>query len=187
MKKILVVSGHTNLENSVANKAILEEFSKLFPNAEIDYLDQLYPDFKIDVAAEQKKLIDADIIILQFPIFWYHMPSIMERWMEETFTHGFSHGRTGNKLKGKKLIASFTTGAPKELYKKDGVMGYEIDEFLPSIKATSKLTQMDFVGYIHTGGVSYQNRSDEKAIAEMKEKAILHAHKVANLVNKIEK
>ena len=71
MQNILVVSGHTDLNNSVANKAILERLENKLPQAEFVYLDKLYSDFQIDVEAEQEKLLNADIIVLQFPIFWY--------------------------------------------------------------------------------------------------------------------
>ena len=53
MKNVLVVSGHTDLNDSVVNKLVLEEVKKLIPEAEIDCLDELYPDFKIDAKAEQ--------------------------------------------------------------------------------------------------------------------------------------
>lgn len=186
MKNILIVSGHTNLENdSVANKTIIEELAKKLPEAEIDYLDQLYPDFKINVEVEQEKLIKSDIIVLQFPIFWYTMPSLMSKWMEDTFQHGFSHGSTGDKLKGKKLIASFTTGAPAELYHKDAPMGHEIEEYLPAIQSTCGLCGMEFVGFVYTGGVSYQSRKGAEAIAAMKVKSIEHADRVVTLVNSL--
>ena len=71
MKNILVISGHTNLEASVANKKILEVLAERLPDAEIVKLDRLYPDFRIDVAAEQARLLKADVIVLQFPVFWY--------------------------------------------------------------------------------------------------------------------
>ena len=54
MKHVLVVSGHTDLNDSVANKTIMEELAKRVPSAEFDYLDKLYPDYQIDVAAEKK-------------------------------------------------------------------------------------------------------------------------------------
>lgn len=185
MKNILIISGHTDLNDSVANKNILEKFEQALPEAEIVYLDKLYPDFQIDVAAEQAKLLEADIIVLQYPIFWYHMPSIMERWMEETFQHGFSHGTDGDKLKGKKVIASFTSGSPEEAYQKDGDLGYDVEDLLPPIKLTCKLTQMDFAGYVYTGGVSYQSRVEPKAMASIKEKALIHADKVIKLAQKL--
>jgi NAD(P)H dehydrogenase (quinone) len=63
MQKVLIISGHPNLEASFANKAILEQTIKLFPDVEVSRLDLLYPDFKIDINAEQQKLTNADIII----------------------------------------------------------------------------------------------------------------------------
>lgn len=39
----------------------------------------------------------------------------MKQWLDEVFVHGFAHGSTA-KLGGKKLILSFTTGAPQALY-----------------------------------------------------------------------
>lgn len=152
MKNTLVISGHTDLSASVANKTILETIAQRLPQAEIVRLDSLYPDFKIDAQAEQQRLLKADVIVLQFPVFWYSAPSLLERWMEETFRHGFSHGSTGDKLKGKKLVLSFTTGAPAEMYSHEGPMGYTIDEFLPCYKATCKLCGMEFAGYVFTGG-----------------------------------
>ena len=46
MKKILIVSGHTDLNNSAANKSILENHESALPQAEFIYLDKLYPDIK---------------------------------------------------------------------------------------------------------------------------------------------
>jgi glutathione-regulated potassium-efflux system ancillary protein KefF len=185
MKNILIISGHTDLNDSVANKGILAHYKTVLPEAEIVYLDKLYPDFKINIKAEQARLVKADIIILQYPFFWYHMPSIMERWMEETFEHGFSHGSTGDKLKGKKLIASFTMGSPAEDYRKKGPVGYEVEDFLPPLKATCALTQMEFAGYVYTGSVSYQSRNDPQKLAAIKKKAVEHADKVVALVKNL--
>ncbi len=178
MKNILIVSGHTDLNNSVANKKILQELNKRLPNAEIDYLSKLYHDYKIDVEKEQNKLLKADIIVLQYPVFWYSMPSLLERWMEETFKHGFSHGSTGDKLKGKKVIASLTTGAPAQTYN-------NIDDFLNPIKSSCKLCQMEYVGNIVTYGVSYQLRNEKGK--EIEEKAIDHADRLIEMLENYKK
>ena len=53
MAQILIISGHTDLSQSVINKQILENLSSKLPKAEIIKLDQLYPDFKIDTKKEQ--------------------------------------------------------------------------------------------------------------------------------------
>ncbi len=151
MKKILIVSGHPDLNDSFANKTILEETKKLLPEAEFVYLDKLYPDFCINVQAEQECLLRADIIVLQYPLFWYSAPSLLHRWMEQTFTHGFSHGRTGDKLRGKQLVLSFTSGAPEEMYRYDGPQHYPIDDFLPAYKQMANLCGMEWCGYVYSG------------------------------------
>ena len=185
MKKLLIISGHTDLSKSIANKTILETLNKRLPQAEIVRLDELYPDFKIDVEVEQQKLLHADIIVLQFPLFWYSAPSILERWMEETFQHGFSHGRTGDKLKNKKLILSFTTGAPENLYSNEGAMGYTLEEFLSCYKATCRLTQMEYCGSIYTCGVSYANRTSSGLINEQEAISTDHAKRLIQVVEEL--
>ena len=171
MNNVLIISGHTDLATSVANKTILETLARRLPEAEIVKLDELYPDFKINVEAEQQRLLRADIIVLQYPLFWYSAPSLLERWMEETFRHGFSHGSTGDKLKGKKLVLSFTTG-------------YDIEDFLPCYKATCRLCQMEFAGYVYTGGVSYGNRTSPELIEQQKIASEQHAQRLIELLEK---
>ncbi|WP_025695322.1 NAD(P)H-dependent oxidoreductase, partial [Paenibacillus durus] len=35
-----------------------------------------------DVALEQQKLLAADAVILQFPLWWFSMPAILKGWVE---------------------------------------------------------------------------------------------------------
>ena len=35
-----------------------------------------------DVAAEMKKIQEADLIILQFPMYWLGVPAILKGWLE---------------------------------------------------------------------------------------------------------
>lgn len=184
MNNALIVSGHTDLNNSVANRTILQTLSAKLPDAVVDRLDALYPDFDIDVPAEQAKLEAADVIVLQFPVFWYAMPSLMQKWMEDVFVHGWSHGGSGTALKGKKLVVSCTAGAPEELYAHEGPMGHTIEELFLSSFATADLTGMEVAGMVFTGGVSYQMRSEGSDAIE--QKAIAHADRVVALVESLE-
>jgi len=65
--KVLIINGHPTMETSNANKAILEEVKRLLPEAEVSNLQTLYPNYQIDVTAEQAKLVKADVIVWQFP------------------------------------------------------------------------------------------------------------------------
>ena len=182
MKNVLIVSGHTDLQgDSCVNKIIMEDMAKLLPDAVLDDLSTLYPDYRIDVAAEQAKLVTADVIVLQFPIFWYSMPSLLAKWMEDVFVRGFSHGSTGKALAGKKLILSFTTGAPKTAYGAD----FPLEMLTGRFRQTAGLTGMICEGYVYTGGVSYADRSDPERAAAMQEKAHAHAKRLAEKISSV--
>ena len=131
---------------------------------------------RMQLMAANIRAADPDIIVLQYPIFWYSAPSLMHRWIEQTFTHGFSHGTTGDKLRGKQLVLSFTSGAPEEMYRQGGLQCYPIDDFLPAYKQMAKLCGLQWCDYIYSGGLSYASRHDETELARMKDKAIQHAH-----------
>ena len=179
MKKILIVSGHTDIQRgSVVNRRILEVVKRELPEVTIDSLSEHYPDFRIDTAAEQKKVVDADVIVWQFPLFWFAKPSLLQRWEEEVFTHGFSHGTTGKALVHKKLLLSFTTGAPESAYD----ASFPVEAMAERFVRTAGLTGMDYVGFIYTGGVSYSLRADAEKRTEMA--AASHAH-AQRLVEKI--
>lgn len=183
MKNVLVVSGHPNLEgDSIANRAIVGELGGLEGWA-VDRLDALYPGYVIDVAAEQAKLVAADVIVLQYPIFWYAMPALMQKWMEDAFQHGFSHGSTGKALVGKKLVVSMTTGAPEQAYG-DGA-AVHIDDLLLPAKGACALTGMEFSGFEYTCGVSYASRVDDAARDAIAAKGHEHAARVRELVDRL--
>lgn len=181
MKNILFISGHTDLQNgSYSNKNIFAELHKAFPNAEYAYLDQLYPDYKINILAEQKRLLKADIIVLQFPINWYHTPSLLAKWTEQTLEYGFAYGEDGDQLKGKKLILSYTSGSPESSYSKTGFQGHPIEDYLLSITQTAKLCKLDLVGHVYSGGMVAD--SDPVKLKVTHDKVLAHAQRLIKMI-----
>ncbi len=118
MKKTVMILAHPNLDNSIANKIIAEEVSKL-DDVEVRDIAKLYPDFNIDAKAEQEALLSADRIIFQYPIYWYNMPPILKQWFDQVLTYGFAYGEGTYNLEGKEMMASLTTGGPEEGYAGD--------------------------------------------------------------------
>ena len=55
MKNVLVILAHPEIEKSIGNKAISEAIDQL-EHSEVRNLNLLYPDFNIDVEAEQEAL-----------------------------------------------------------------------------------------------------------------------------------
>ncbi|BFG81679.1 NAD(P)H-dependent oxidoreductase [Paraburkholderia terrae] len=80
-----------------------------------------------DVHAEQQKLLWCDMVIFQYPMWWFGMPAILKGWVDRVMTRGFAYA-TGRKydtgmFKGKKAMISTTTGTASSLYEPDGVDG----------------------------------------------------------------
>lgn len=180
MKNILIISGHPNLSESIGNATIMNEVATVLPEVEIRRLDRLYPDYNIDVKAEQESLLNADVIVWQFPFSWYSLPGIMKLWLDEVFVHGFAHGSTA-KLGGKKLILSFTTGAPQALYSSAGFFDHNVEDYLTQFETTAKLCNLDLQKPVYTCGISYADR-DENKIAQQKTMAKEHASRLIALL-----
>ncbi len=80
-----------------------------------------------DIQAEQEKIRRADLVILQFPMWWFGMPAILKGWADRVFARGFAYisGRkydTGL-LRGKAAMVSCTTGTSADTYAPDGIDG----------------------------------------------------------------
>ncbi|MGO1948406.1 MAG: NAD(P)H-dependent oxidoreductase [Mycobacteriaceae bacterium] len=46
----------------------------------------------VDVRAEHEKLADAELLVLQFPLWWYGTPAILKGWLDRTLTDSFAYG-----------------------------------------------------------------------------------------------
>jgi NAD(P)H dehydrogenase (quinone) len=45
-----------------------------------------------EVMAEQAKLAAAELLVVQFPLWWYGMPAMLKGWIDRVFTSGFAFG-----------------------------------------------------------------------------------------------
>lgn len=152
MSRTLLIVAHPKLnDGSLANRIIVDRLQAL-EGVKVREIAQLYPDFRIDVEAEQQALLDADTVVLQFPFFWFSIPAILKHWLDEVFTHGFAYGSTGDKLRGKRLILSFTIGGPEEAYQ-SGDDSYTIEELLAPLKQTASYTGMEMTDSIYSHGM----------------------------------
>lgn len=83
--------------------------------------------FADEIQGEIDRLFEADLLILQFPMWWFSMPAIMKGWIDRVFAFGVTYdfGQTWDKgiLKGRRAMLSFTTGAPPGVFAPDGRSG----------------------------------------------------------------
>jgi NAD(P)H dehydrogenase (quinone) len=86
--------------------------------------------FAPDLKAEMDKLLWCDLLLLQFPLWWFGLPAILKGWVDRVFAMGFAYGsgkiyETGM-FRGKRAMCSLTTGSPGRTYAQGGLNG-EID------------------------------------------------------------
>lgn len=83
--------------------------------------------FAADIAAEQAKLDACDVLILQFPLWWFGLPAILKGWVDRVFAMGrvYGMGRWYDQgtFRGKRALLSVTTGGPPSIYAPDGLNG----------------------------------------------------------------
>jgi NAD(P)H dehydrogenase (quinone) len=89
--------------------------------------------FAPEIQREQKRVRAADLLVLQFPLWWGSVPAILKGWFDRVLAYGFAYvdGRrfdTGL-FKGRRALFSVTTGGTPARFSSDGAYG-EIDRVL---------------------------------------------------------
>lgn len=89
--KILVIYAHPEPLNSIANQTMLHNIAAL-SHVTVHDLYATYPDFFIDVHAEQQKLLEHDVIVFQHPLYMYSCPALLKEWFDRVLAKGFAFG-----------------------------------------------------------------------------------------------
>lgn len=139
---ILVLLAHLDLRRSRINRAMLEAIDGL-DHVEVHDLLELYPDFFIDVDAERRALVAADLVVLQHPLYWYSAPAIIKHWQDMVLERGFAYGPGGTALHGKAMLQAISTGGPVESYRPGGAHGAPLANYLLPFQQMARFTGMD--------------------------------------------
>lgn len=128
-----------------------------------------------DVAAEIARLDQAELLILQYPMWWHLPPAMLKGWFDRVFIYGnvytsrqrFENGR----FVGKKAMLSVTVGTSEETYAYNGRSG-DIDLLLWPINFS-----LAYVGYtvlkpFVAYGVEAGLRYSDSAVVEARLKQI---------------
>ena len=139
-----VLVAHPQLRQSRVNQRLLiaaQDSSKSFCD-----LYASYPDYLIDVPAEQAKLAAAQLLVVVHPLHWYGMPALLKLWLDEVFTYGWAYGGgPAGALQGKDLWLVTSTGGTEASYHPSGYNRYFFDAFLPPYEQTAALCGMRFL------------------------------------------
>ena len=144
-KQLLVLCAHPQLELSRANRQLMDAAIGVGPRVAVRDLYALYPDFLIDIAAEQAALASAALVVWLHPVHWYGMPPLMKLWLDDVLAFGWAYGPDGEALRGKDLWLVVSTGGAEDSYRPDSYNRYFFDAFLPPYEQTAALCGMRFL------------------------------------------
>lgn len=144
--KIIVIVAHPNLENSRANRALMQQ-AKQNTNGNVDIRDlyKEYPDWNIDIEREQQLILQYDRVVFQFPFYWYSCPPLLKKWFDDVLTFGWAFGPEGNSLRGKEFMLATTAAGLEQGYRAGGDNWYTASELLRPIQATLNRCKVNYL------------------------------------------
>lgn len=127
-----------------------------------------------DIKREQEKVFWADLLLFQYPLWWFGMPAIMKGWMDRVLMSGFAfsnnpNGKGGPLLSGKKAMMLVTAGAKRDKFVDGGQFGDIQQNFFP-IKKTFECCGIEPIDdHVVYGTISRSPQNYVSIVKEMKE------------------
>jgi glutathione-regulated potassium-efflux system ancillary protein KefF len=134
---------HPALSRSRVNAALLQA-ARQVEGTEVLDLYGTYPDYSIDIAAEQAALERAQRLVLVYPVHWYGMPALLKLWVDEVFQVGWAYGPGTSALQGKTLLTVVSTGGALDDYQPDAAHAAPFEAYLPAVRQFARYCGMGF-------------------------------------------
>lgn len=141
MPRVAVLFAHPYPRRSRANKALLAALDGV-DHLTVRSLYERYPDFDVDVEAEQTLLREADVVVWQHPMYWYSVPGLLKHWLDKVLIRGFAYGPGGTALHGKRCLWVTTTGGDDDAFRPGGLHDHPLSSFVPPIEQTARFCGM---------------------------------------------
>lgn len=115
-----------------------------------------------DVLIEQQYMLDSDLLIYIFPIWWNGMPAIMKGYVDRVFQHGFAYSfdddEPQKRFAGKKALFFTPTGQPQN---EDG-SDTELDAAIKLLTSQWMFASngVEVVDHVFYGRVPYKTREE---------------------------
>jgi len=138
---ICVIHAHPYLSRSRTNR-VLADALRALPHVDLRPLYDLYPDFDIDVPAEQRALAQARLVVWMHPVYWYSVPALLKHWFDKVLALGWAYGEGGTALRGKHCLWVPTTGGDEQTYTAGGMHAHPFASFVPAIEQTARYCGM---------------------------------------------
>ena len=144
MASVLIYYAHPAQERSHANAAMITAARSVDGVTIVD-LYNTYPRFDIDIDAEQERLQAHDVILFQYPVFWYAPPALVKEFLDLVLEHGFAYGDDGTALAGKYMGLVLTAAGSGQAYSTQGYQNFSLRDFTKPMQQTATLCGMHFL------------------------------------------
>lgn len=130
--------------------------------SEADFLERRNPDYLVyaleqreavtaqtlaaDIREELDKLLWADLVIFNFPVYWFSVPAILKGWFDRVLVSGICYG--GKRfydqggLAGKRALLTLTLGGRDHMFGPGAIHGPLEDMLRPVLRGTLAYTGM---------------------------------------------
>ena len=142
--RLLILFAHPSLEKSRVHSRLITRVPES-PNITLHDLYEAYPAYDVDVAREQKLLVEHDLYVLQHPFFWYSVPPLLKQWIDLVLEHGWAYGSEGTALRGKRMLSVISAGGRASAYQEGGYNRYTIRQLLAPVEQTVRLCGIDYL------------------------------------------
>ncbi|HAU8297004.1 TPA: flavodoxin family protein [Vibrio vulnificus] len=142
--KVLVIYAHPSQHRSEVNAPLFAAAQAVDGVTCVDLYAE-YPQFDINIDKEQARLLEHDVIVFQFPLYWYSTPALLKEWQDLALEYGFAYGTDGTALKDKLMLCVVSAGGKEEAYKAEGYNHFTIRQLLAPIEQMAALTSMHYL------------------------------------------
>lgn len=141
-KNILILLSHPDFEHSVANKALINAVSDI-PGLTVHHLEKSERNGIFDLDREKELLRSANLIVWQFPLYWYSCPASLRDWQDQVLSP-IVYG-SDNFLKDKFVQIAFTAGSRESAFRAKDIIGYTPTEMLRPLQMTVNASGMRYL------------------------------------------
>jgi glutathione-regulated potassium-efflux system ancillary protein KefF len=138
---ICVIHAHPYPSRSRVNRALADALRAL-PDLDLRSIYVLYPDFDIDVVAEQRALAKAQLIVWLHPVYWYSVPGLFKHWCDKVLEFGWAYGDGAHALRGKSCLWVPTAGGAEDTYAPHEMHVHPFASFVAPIEQTARFCGM---------------------------------------------
>jgi glutathione-regulated potassium-efflux system ancillary protein KefG len=146
--KVLILYCHPDHHKSMINRGLRAAVEGI-KGVTVNDLYHVYPNGFVDVKREQALLQAHDVVVMQFPMYWYSTPPLLKAWQDDVLTHNFAYGSEAA-LGAKQFLIAVSVGAhPGEYGRAKGI--FDLHELLSPLEAMTKYCGWHHRGIFSTG------------------------------------